>query len=261
MKPFDIHGLPAEFAALVPPSARVEYPRQGMTADVAIVVHDGGAVVVKRCGHAIYLDWLRRERAVLEALAGSGLPIPVCLAYAETGAADARVGWLAMSYLPGRPLLGALVDASAPERVALLRRLGALFGKLHSTPVPRALWEVEDWVSRQLAQARLNLPWCDGTAAGLKDLERTRPAPVPERLIHGDMALDNVLVDARGALSLVDWAGGGPGDPRHDVALALQTKPEVELSIDVLDAFFSSYGRPSVDEATRAWFVGLYDYF
>jgi aminoglycoside phosphotransferase (APT) family kinase protein len=116
-------------------------------------------------------------------------------------------------------------------------------------------------VSRQLAQARTNLPWCDGTAAGLLELERSRPAAVPERLIHGDLALDNVLIDERGALSFVDWAGGGPGDPRHDVALALNTKPEAELTPPVLAAFFAGYGTAPVDEPTRNWFVGLYDYF
>ena len=73
-----------------------------------------------------------------------------------------------------------------------------------------------------------------------------------ETLIHGDLALDNVLVDAHGALSLIDWADGGSGDPRHDVALALQTKPEFELSTDALDAFCTGYGAAVRSIRTRA---------
>ena len=84
---------------------------------------------------------------------------------------------------------------------------------------------------------------------------------MPETLIHGDMALDNVLVDEHGALHLIDWAGGGSGDPRHDIALALETKPEFELSGEVLDAFYAGYGAAPLDEQTRDWFVRLYDYF
>ena len=67
--------------------------------------------------------------------------------------------------------------------------------------------------------------------------------------------------DEHGALSLIDWAGGGSGDPRHDLALALQTKPELELSTAALQAFFDGYGAAVLDDATRDWFVRLYDYF
>ena len=115
------------------------------------------------------------------------------------------------------------MGASKPSRVASLRSLGALVRRLHATPVPAALVKERDWTSHQLAQARANLGWCDGTPAGLVDLERSRPAPVRERLIHGDLALDNVLIDVEGTLRLIDWADGGPGD--------------------------------------RDWFVRLYDYF
>jgi aminoglycoside phosphotransferase (APT) family kinase protein len=143
----------------------------------------------------------------------------------------------------------------------MFRQLGELVRRLHGTRVPGELLNTGSWLSRQLERARGNLAWCDGTAAGLAELERTRPPSVREALIHGDLALDNVLVDEHGALSLIDWADGGLGDPRHDIALALQTKPELDLSADVLDAFFTGYGTAALDEATRDWFVRLYDFF
>jgi len=258
---FSLAELPPVLAAHVGVNAHLEFPRQGATSDVAFAWAADRVVVVKRCAHAIYLDWLRREHVVLRALAGSGLPVPTCIGYAENEADGLAVGWLVETRLPCRPLLGALIDAAEPQRVSLCRSLGVLVRQLHAAPVPTALLSATDWTSQQLLQARANLSWCDGTAAGLAELERSRPSPVPERLIHGDLALDNVLVDARGALSLIDWAGGGSGDPRHDVALVLENEPEVKLTAAALDAFFTSYGSASLDKGTRDWFVRLYDYF
>jgi aminoglycoside phosphotransferase (APT) family kinase protein len=216
---------------------------------------------VKRCPHPIYLDWLRREHRVLRALAATELPIPRFVAYAETDASGVTVGWLLMSRLAGRPLLGVAAEATERVQRSLFKDLGELLRRLHATPAPAALVGRGDWLSRQLAQARANLPWCDGTAAGLAELQRSRPPAVPERLIHGDLALDNVLVDSNGEMSLIDWAGGGLGDPRCDVALALQTEPEIALTAAVLDAFYAGYGAPALDAETRDWFVRFYDFF
>ena len=257
---FSLRDLPPKIAAHVGRAARLTFPPQGQTSDVALAEQRGRAVV-KRCAHRVYIDWLRRERVVLEALAGSELPIPSLLAYADTEAKGVPVVWLVMTPLAGEPLLGAVVRATERRRIALFRKLGELLRRLHSTPVPVTLGDPADWASRQLGQARANLDWCDGTAAGLAELQRSRPVAVPEVLIHGDLALDNVLVDADGGLSLIDWAGGGSGDPRHDIALALQTKPEADLSARVLDAFYAGYRSAPLAEATRDWFVRLYDFF
>lgn len=261
MAQFNLAELPPELAEHVPAQARLTYPHQGMTSDVAFAEHDGVVVVVKRCAHRVYLDWLRREQRVLRALGGAGLPIPQFIAYAEADGADTRVGWLITSRLAASPLLAVAVDAAPARRNALFRRLGELVRRLHATPVPAQLLESGTWLARQLAQARENLPWCDGTAAGLVELERSQPAAVPETLIHGDLSLDNVLVDEHDELHLIDWAGGGSGDPRLDIALALSTEPELVLSAEMLDAFYAGYGAAPLDENIRDWFVRLYDFF
>lgn len=272
----DLNELPPELAEHLPRGTRLIFPRQGKTSDVAFAEHaridgsgrampgavgDDACIVIKRCAHRVYLDWLRREQVVLRALVGSGLPVPRFIAYAETETAGQCVGWLMMSRLPGDQFLGAVVDASPLLRQSMFRQLGELVRRLHDTPIPAGLQRRGSWVARQIEQARRNLSWCDGTAPGLAELERTQPRPVRETLIHGDLSLDNVLIDERGELHLIDWADGGSGDPRHDVALALQTKPELELPPDVLEAFFAGYASAPVDEATREWFVRLYDYF
>jgi aminoglycoside phosphotransferase (APT) family kinase protein len=132
---------------------------------------------------------------------------------------------------------------------------------LHATPVPIGLRSESPWVDRMLAEARDNLVWCDGTVELLADLRHRRPGPVPEVLIHGDLALDNILVGAEDAMSLIDWSDGAQGDPRYDLALSLRTEPEIELGEIELAAFFEGYGGVPVDRATRRWFVNLYEFF
>jgi aminoglycoside phosphotransferase (APT) family kinase protein len=261
MAQFTLAELPPSLKEHVAPHSRLTYPRQGMTSDVAFADHDGGSVVVKRCANPVYLDWLRREHVVLRALGATTLPIPRLIACSETETDGATVGWLVMSRLAGRTVLGAAVAASPRERVSLFRRLGELCGRLHAVPVPNELERQGSWLDLQLLAARGNLSWCDGTAEGLVALAASRPAAIAEKLIHGDLSLDNVLVAADGTMSLIDWAGGGPGDPRHDIALALQTKPELELSDAALAAFAAGYDGALPDAATRDWFVRLYDYF
>ena len=102
---------------------------------------------------------------------------------------------------------------------------------------------------------------CEACRHKLAELRRTTPAPAAMRLVHGDFALDNVLIDDAGNLSVIDWACGDAGDPRIDVALALQTQPETELTADELRAFYEGYGGPAVDAGTRRWFEQLYDFF
>ena len=257
----DLDELPDALAKHVSRQARLSYPQQGMTSEVAFAEHGGMTVVVKRCANPIYIDWLRREQLVLRALETAGLPVPRFIAYAEADRDGTAVGWLVTSLLAGRPVWSVALEATPSVRESLFRSVGSLLKRLHAAPIPAALLYQEPWIVRQLRQAHANLGWCDGTAEGLVELERSQPQPVREALIHGDLALDNALIDEAGAVSLIDWAGGGPGDPRHDIALALHTEPELELSSEALAAFFDAYGSAPVDAATRDWFVRLYDYF
>jgi len=228
-----------------------------MTSQVAFVVGDGVSFVLKRCDRAEYLPWLRREACLLRALAGSGVPVPRAIAYAE----EERVGWLAMTWLAGSSAWRLLLDAKSEARPSLLRTIGTGLARLHATRVPAALWQAEPWVTRRLREAEGNLAWCDGDAALLARIRATTPAPVPEALIHGDLALDNLLVADDGSVSFIDWSSGGSGDPRCDVALALQTEPELVLRDVDLAAFADGYGRALPEDVTRRWFEDLYEFF
>jgi aminoglycoside phosphotransferase (APT) family kinase protein len=208
------------------------------------------------------MEWLSREHRVLLALADSSLSVPHVLGYAQVDHKEnGPEAWLVMSRLEGRPLWNEILHANSRRRARLLQRVGELLKQLHATPVPIGLKSESPWVDQMLAEARRNLEWCDGTIELLASLHHRRPEPAPDVLIHGDLALDNVLVSAEDAMSLIDWSGGAQGDPRYDVALALRTEPEIELGEAELAAFFEGYGGIPMARSTRRWFESLYEFF
>ncbi len=252
-----MRDLPQVLLRWIPPSASLTRPPQGMTSDVAFIEGTLEPLVLKHCHDAIYLPWLRREHEVLRALAGSGLPIPRVRDFVD----DGNEAWLVMTRVPGISLWQAMLEATPATRGDLLSRLGALLARLHATPVPPSLEAATAWIDRKLAEAEQNLSWCDGSRTLLDDLHRRRPPPHHEALIHGDLALDNIVVAPDRTMSLIDWPSGDLGDPRCDLALPLQTEPELVLGLDEIAAFFKGYGAAPLDHAVRRWFVDLYEFF
>jgi aminoglycoside phosphotransferase len=149
MASIDLAELPPALAEHVSRRARLTFPSQGKTSDVAFAEHEGRVVVVKRCAHRVYLDWLRREHAALRVLAGSGLPIPRFIAYAESEQGGQPVGWLLMSRLAGTPFLDAAIEAQPRQRVSMFRRLGQLAVAARDACSARAAHE-GSWLSRQI---------------------------------------------------------------------------------------------------------------
>jgi aminoglycoside phosphotransferase (APT) family kinase protein len=255
---FTRNDIPPSLSRHVPLGVNLVYPAQGMTSEVAFV--DGQTrCVIKRCRDPIYVEWLRREHRVLRELAASRLSIPRVLDYFEVNADNRSEVWLVMSHLDGRSLRDEMLGANVQQRVELFWWLGGLLSQLHSTRVPNGLIATSPWTDRQLVKAEHNLSWCDGTPDLLAD--RRRPPPIPEVLIHGDLALDNVLIAPDGTLSLIDWSSGDMGDPRCDLSLSLQTEPETPLTDADRLSFFEGYGTAPLDKVTRRWFEDLYEFF
>jgi len=101
----------------------------------------------------------------------------------------------------------------------------------------------------------------DGTAELLRRLIEDRPAPAPSTLIHGDFTLDNTLVADGRITGVIDWAGGGAGDPRYDLALAIGAEPEAFRSRADLASFWRGYGDSSLSAAEQRYFLDLYEFF
>lgn len=259
-----LSAIPAELRARIEPVRALHYPPQGATSTVAIIEGADGRVVLKHARGRRWSAWLAREYAVLRALADSDLPLPRALAYLADQHAGQPAGWLLMSYLPGEPLetvLARLNHAGAREQ--LLYAWGALLRRIHQTPIPEVLRAPGPWLDAQLAEARYNLAHdrVDGSPALLQRLEDIPPPPIAETLIHGDYTLDNTLV-ADGVISgLIDWARGGPGDPRYDLALATRpTRAALRRRADQA-AFWQGYGSQPPDATTLHYFVDLYEFF
>jgi aminoglycoside phosphotransferase (APT) family kinase protein len=244
------------------PDATFVCAPQGMTSEVAFVDDRGRQSVLKRCRDPRYIPWLQREHRVLRALAGAPLPIPRVLGYDERGQ-DGRITEAALltTRLRGEPLWPVLLRCPSAERRAHLRTLGAQLRELHATAAPNTFRSPRPWIDRMLDHADANLPWADGSSDLLAELRATRPASAPDVLIHGDLALDNVLVDADGAMGFIDWPFGDAGDGRYDIALALGTEPELELDDRDAAAFFEGYGAAPIDPAVLRWFRLLYEFF
>ncbi|HEU4326884.1 MAG TPA: phosphotransferase [Roseiflexaceae bacterium] len=254
--------LPPALRSLVGPVQRIDYPPQGDTSLVASLEGANGAAVLKRAHRVPFDAWLRREHAVLHALEATPLAVPRPLALAEHGGAV----WLLMTRLPGEPLRAVLRREQRPaKRRVLLRGFGAAVAALHRCPAPPGLTPPapEGWLASALRQAgeALERHPVDGTPELLDRLRASIPAPVPQTLIHGDCTLDNVLVEGGRISGLIDWAGGAVGDPRYDLALATQPKPEAFGNPDDQDAFYSGYNGPRLEANEADFFLGLYEFF
>jgi aminoglycoside phosphotransferase (APT) family kinase protein len=251
-----LHALGISMKATLSPGP------QGVTSEVAFVDDQSRQSVLKRCRDPRYIEWLRREQHVLRALSECPLRIPRVLGYHEVHDSEhITETWLLMTRLPGEPLWDVLLRSVPSDRSHLFGELGNLLRQLHSMPPPQAFRGQAPWLDRMLQHARKNLAWCDRSPELLAHLEATRPDPIAEVLIHGDVSLDNVLITPNGNLSLIDWPTGDLGDPRSDIAIALAIEPELQLGEADVAAFFEAYGSRPMDVATRRWFVDLYEFF
>lgn len=243
--------LPADFA--------LTSPNQGQTATVAFV--STAPLVIKRACGPLYTTWLEQEHRALVALAESELPLPEAIGwYCEPGPqTESTAAWLVMRRLPGEPLAEIFAKADEATRCALYRQLGELTARVHASSIPTALKpdDPRRWFERVLERAR-NAPrrWGQRIAARF---DRDRDPDVPETLIHGDLTIDNVMVD-QGALSgILDWGGAGPGDPRYDITLALSTEDDRPLPPKVTAAFLQGYASQSLPSALRTFIERAYE--
>lgn len=148
----------------------------------------------------------------------------------------------------------------------MLQAFGSILATIHRTPIPTEL-QIDNklWLDQKLEQAQYNLLHytTEGNGRLLEELKQNRPLPVPPKLIHGNFTVDNVLLSEGRVTGVIDWAGGGKGDPRYDLALAIRPK-ETGLFQTTEDrrTFFEGYGQVNdLSEFEYHYFVGLYEFF
>lgn len=243
--------MPASVRAILPPVFSLVEPPQGELSDVAFVRSpDQHDIVIKHSANPVYSQWLAREAKVLRALESTNLPVPQVIAHHV----DADAQWLLMTRIPGDSGWTALARAAGAERRTLLRALGDMLARIHSTPIPDALSDADatPWLERHRVDAE-ELSLEDDLLASFGP-----PPPEVRTFIHGDFTLDNVLLGDGRVTGVIDWSGCGAGDPRFDIALALATSPELVLQPADHEAFFSGYVKDDMSLPLRTMLRDLY---
>jgi aminoglycoside phosphotransferase len=94
----------------------------------------------------------------------------------------------------------------------------------------------------------------------LDELHRTRPSGTDPVVCHGDLTLDNVLVDDTGAVTgLVDVGGLAVADRYQD--LALLTRDLLDWSPALAERFLTAYGLTAVDRSKLEFYRLLDEFF
>jgi aminoglycoside phosphotransferase (APT) family kinase protein len=247
-------------SALAPIPSITTSEHQGMTSTVVFAETALGSVAIKRAV-GLRFAMLQREKMVLDALKGSGLPVPECLLYIEEETGTGKEGWLVITRLPGEPLLKVLREVDNPSRREdLHNKLGKVIARLHAMPAPPQFAPIStSWLDDMLALAESNLAVGigDGTREELAWLKQNIPTPVPAACIHGDLFFDNVLSDGTEITGLIDWSFGALGDPRYDMATA-----QYGLTAGERRAFLDGYGRTeNISLEDELFFMILADFY
>lgn len=256
----DIKEFPEEICTSLGPIHQLIFPSQGDTSTVAVADTANGRYVVKRSRGEQFGSWLQREYEVLETLAQAPFPIPHPYAFVQREMAEGLESWLVMSYVPGEPLVVAIGnEGDQGVRLSVLRAFGNILAAIHRYPMPLELRS-----DRVLEQAEYNFLHysVEGSAELLEHLKQHRPLPIPPTLIHGDFTVDNVLIAEGKVTGIIDWVGGGMGDPRYDLALAIHPKKTgLFQTPQDRQAFFEGYGLSDLSEPDYHYFVELYEFF
>ena len=201
-----------------------------------------------------------REHDIMEAVAGSGVPVPsmlgVCHDESVTDAPFYVMGYVDGVVLHSRSDVDRLLPSEEARRVAGESMVDALVA-LHAIDVDAAglgdLARRVGFLERQLK--RWSAQWdtydlhdLDGMPRLHEWLMDNRPPEGSARIVHGDFRLGNALLGTDGALlAIVDWELCTLGDPFADVAYLLRSwaAPDARFGDDDLPSL--APGFPTAD--------------
>ena len=170
-----------------------------------------------------------REYRVMQALAGSGVPVPRVHGLCEDPSAAGAM-FFVMDFIPGRVFWDPrLPELSMPDRRAMFSEMNRTLSAIHSLdplaiglgdfgrPGDYLARQVTRWTRQYRASETMQIP-------AMERLIDWLPAHLPEegptRLVHGDFRLDNVLIHPGEPkiTAVLDWELSTLGDPRADIA-------------------------------------------
>jgi aminoglycoside phosphotransferase (APT) family kinase protein len=278
--PFDVDALQRWLRAHAPgfdAPVRVERFAGGQSNPTFRLSAGGARYVLRKKPPGVLLPSahaVEREYRVIAALQDTGVPVPKSVCVCE----DASVigtPFFVMGFVDGRIYWDpTLPDMSVAERAALYDDLNAVVAALHRVD-PAAVGLADfgkpgDYLARQIARwskqytASRTAPW-----EAMDKLVEWLPGRIPggERvgIVHGDLRLDNMIVDAAQPriVALLDWELSTIGDPladfsyhamtwylRSDEFRGMAEHDLPALGIPTADAYLARYcervGRPPV---------------
>lgn len=172
-----------------------------------------------------------REFRVMQALAGTDVPVPAVLHLAEAEMSPSRRAFFVMRYLPGRIFWDpALPDSDPGERAAIYDAMNAALAALHDID-PAAVGLADfgkpgNYFARQLDRwSKQYLASTDTPSEAMTDIMAWLDAHMPPddgqvALVHGDYRLDNIMFapDAPQIAGVLDWELSTLGHPMADLA-------------------------------------------
>lgn len=243
------------------PGVSIHYlsPTEGGFSHYSAVVMVGAQrCVLKSATLAAKRADLRHEAAILQALAGRGLPVPPLVALLDTGEATVEL----LEALPGTS--GITVYSRSPAELrAALAALANLLAATHS--ITSELDAPESGLAARAAQALTQLPALPLDDTVRNELAASLQHPVwqaaPGGLVHGDAGLHNLLWHPPHA-ALLDWEWASRGTPLFDLAWVWWTLRWRKMPPALWAALLARYralrpGLPAADSAAlRALTLG-----
>jgi aminoglycoside phosphotransferase (APT) family kinase protein len=164
-------------------------------------------------------DGMAREAAAIAAAYDAGVPVPRLL---DSGTDPDVAGspYLITEHVDGETIAPRLLrdDRYARARETMAAELGRTLARIHTVPlrdVP-ALEAYDPMERLRESYDELGDP-SPVMEIALRWLERNRPGPVDERLVHGDFRTGNLIIAPDGLRAVLDWELVHRGDPREDL--------------------------------------------
>ena len=165
---------------------------------------------------------LRAEVAAIPVVRSAGVRTPTLIAF-DDSREIIEVPYAIVERVHGTDLSQlAHDDTRLPD---LFRQLGVQLATLHTAPVPDpnprfrvpGTWDVDALLVETVAAGMLDASAQRWFASVLAETD-TGDATTRTCLLHNDVKPDNMMVNQRDELVLIDWGDAGIGDPAHDLA-------------------------------------------
>ena len=243
-------GEPVQISVLAGGQSNPTYRVQAGGLDLVLRKQPPGQLVAG--AHAI-----DREYRVMQALAGSQVPVPAMRAYCDDASLLGTPFYL-MDFVPGRMLMDPALPGMAPaEREAHYREMARVIAALHAVDVEAVglttYGKSGNYVARQINRwSRQTRELTVPISPAMEQLMDWLPHHVPQAeettLVHGDYRLDNLLwhpTEPR-VLAVLDWELSTLGDPLADLAyqgMGWRVPPDLWRGIGGLD--WAALGIPN----------------